>query len=226
MKITLGQTNKKINENLELWKVCIGSHMWGMERPDSDVDYVSIYLMSGDKFLIGTRSNNFFTQDKEKKIDHQRHEIGKCISEIKKMNVNFVWAVMSPIIKSQHRNWLQQLRQLVVENPSKQIFYSVKGMAKNNIKRFIESGEKNTAKYFKKLNQISRSVNFAINYFLYGKFLFEKTSIKTKNELDLLMEKLQRLYEQSNYPDHPNPEPFNKYLKKIRLYSLRLSELI
>jgi len=236
-------------ENLNLWTVNVGSHMWKMETEESDRDLTSAFLMSGDKFLIGTNSNCHFTQDKEKKIDHQRYEIGKVIQQIKKMNVNYVWTIMSPIILCQHRNWLQQLRQLVMENPSKQIYYSIQGMARNNIKRFlteevdkyvefdpqysgynevltIKKPKLSPKKYNKKVNTIGRTIQFGINYLLYGKFIYEKTNIKTKNELDELMIRLQQAFDQSSYPKHPNHKPFDNYLKKIRLYSLKLSKYI
>lgn len=236
-------------ENLNLWTVNVGSHMWKMETNESDRDLTSVFLMSGDKFLIGTNSNCHFTQDKKTKIDHQRYEIGKVIQQIKKMNVNYVWTIMSPIILCQHRNWLQQLRQIVMENPSKQIYYSIQGMARNNIKRFLtdqpvimdkydkdnecyqetitfEKPKLSHKKYKKKLNTIGRTIQFGINYLLYGKFIYEKTNIKTKNELDELMIRLQQAFDQSSYPKHPNPKPFDNYLKKIRLYSLKLSKYI
>ena len=137
------------------------------------------------------------------------------------MNVNFVWAVMSPIIKVDKSNFLQELRQIVTDNKSKQVFWSIQGMARNNIKKFIIDGEVGSRKYKKKLNVIGRTVQFGINYLLYGKFIFEPTDIKTKEELDTLMTRFSFLHGISQYPSKPDPEPFNRFLRKVRLYTLR-----
>jgi len=206
-----------------LFTTNVGSHMWGMQRPDSDKDLATVYMMSGEHFLEGKHPNNHFSQrtdDEGVPVDEQRYEIQHVVNQIKKMNVNFVWAIMSPIILVDKSNFLQELRQIIADNRSKQIYWSIQGMARNNIKKFIERGEIGSRKYKKKLNVIARTIKFGINYLLYGKCIFEATYITTKVELDALMIQLSNAYNASPFPDKPKQEPFDKFLRKLRLYSL------
>ncbi len=194
--------------------------MWGMEHAKSDLDLTKVYAVSAEDFLISRGlGNSHFSQVDG--VDTQSHEIGKIISLLKKMNVNAIWAVMSPLVLEDRQNLIKQLKQIVTDNKSKQVYWSVQGMARNNIRKFIVNGDKKSDKYRKKLNTIARTIQFATNYYLYGKFIFEKTAIKTKQELDSMMLTMQMAFDSSAYPGQPDPEPFDKFLRKVRLYVLR-----
>ena len=40
-------------ENVILWRSVVGSHIWGMNRPDSDIDYYICYAVDPRDFWLG-----------------------------------------------------------------------------------------------------------------------------------------------------------------------------
>jgi predicted nucleotidyltransferase len=205
-------------EKFEVFRTNIGSHMWKMNRPDSDEDIAIVYLANSRDILLTNRIDG--KQTITETLDTTYYELGKVIQELKKGNVNFLWVVMSPIIISEFRNLLKELRQIVAENAAKNCYYSIKGLAKHNIYHFIEKGDQESALYKKKLNVIARTIQFGINILLYGKYLFERTDIQTKNELDDLVIRLDQVYQSSTLPKDPSPEPFDNFLIKWRLWKI------
>lgn len=207
--------------------------MWKMERPDSDWDIGQAYILDSRSFLLGVKSNSHNSKkekgDKDPDIDIiypcetdiQSHEIGKIVAELQRSNVNYIWNVMSPIIIYENRHWLRDLRMIVASNMSKNIFHSIMGMSRHNIYHFIDRGDKDSLIYKKKLNTIGRTIQFGINALLYNKFLFQKTDIHSKEELDELMIRFQSIYAQSQLPAKPDPKPYEEFLIKVRMDHLR-----
>jgi len=204
----------------ELWRTLVGSHMWGMQRPDSDEDIAIITTTStNDVFLEQIHKTK---QYKEENHDITIYELGELIRGLQSGNVNYMWSVMSPCILSQTRNSLSELRQIVSENLSKNYFKAINGMATHNMYHFILHPDKLTAVEFKKkLNTIGRSLQYGINLLLYKKALFQKVDIKDKEELDKMMLNFAEVYKNSDLPEKPSPEPFERYLLKWRMYQFR-----
>lgn len=203
---------------MELFKSIVGSHMWGMNRPDSDIDYNTVWLAPSVDILLGKQIKGKFVQ--ENKIDTTYYELGDVVNQLIKGNVNYIWMVASPVVEFEHDSSKRALYQIFVENMSKAPYHSIMGMSKHNLYHFIERGDRESALYKKKLNVIGRTLQFGINMLLYEKILFEKTQIKTREELDLLVIRLNEAYKGSILPENPNPEPFHKYLLKWRMYDL------
>lgn len=202
-----------------LFSTVVGSHMWRMNHEKSDIDVATLYCMNPKGFLRDRTAKNY--QTKSDDLDEAVYEVSNAIVQLKKMNVNYIWLVTSPIVVAEKSHWLQRLRQIVIENPSKQIYYSVRGLARNNIKDHIEKGDPRSDKYKKKLNTIGRTLKFGIHYLIYNKFVYEKVDIKSADELDELVLKLNRVYAESSLPVHPDPEPFDQYLQDVRSDSFR-----
>jgi len=213
-----------IKNHLELFKTNIGSHMWKMNHPKSDIDVAAVYLMDSRDFLLGKRIKGKQIQHEE--YDYTFYELSMVIEHLIKGNVNYLWAVMSPIILSKYKSALQELRQIVSTNISKNCYNSISGLAKHNIYHFIEKGDRESAKYKKKLNVIGRTLKFGINALTWGKFLFDKVDIQSEDELWELKNKLDAAYKHSTLPEKPNPEPFEKYLIKWRLHKMKIDGLI
>lgn len=210
---------------LELFKTCIGSHMWKMNHDYSDKDVAIIYIADTRDILLGKKIKGKQKYIEESDMDITYYEIGHVIRYLIKGNVNFIWAVMSPIIFNEYKSTLRQLREIVATQISKNIFHSINGLAQHNIYHFIQDKEKDGI-YYKKLNVIARTLKFGINALIWGKYMFEKTSITTEDELYKLKEQLNNAYNTSTLPEKPNREMYERYLIKWRLFKMKLEELI
>lgn len=221
-------------EFFKLFTTVIGSHMWGMEHPDSDLDYAIIYIADSKDILLGKHIRGKQVQDDF--VDRTYYELGHFISNLLKGNCNFMWAVMSPIIEYEYKTSLRELREITSRNLAKNCYNSISGLAKHNIYHFI-TGERHdkTPKreidresllYKKKLNVIGRTLKFGINLLTWEKCLFEKVNIKNEEELWDLKNKLNEAYKNSTLPEKPDKEPFEKYLVKWRLHKMKKEGLI
>lgn len=211
---------------LELFSTQIGSQMWKMNHKNSDIDIGRIDIMDSQSFLLGIKVKGKHKKKNEFNQDVAIQEIGHLIQLLIKGNVNAIWWVMSPLIISQYRYSLNELRQIVAANYSKETYNSVRGLAKHNVYHFIEHGDNESLKYKKKLGIIGRTLMFGINLLIWEKAIFNPVTIKNVEEIDNLLERLNRALEQSKLPEKCNPEPFQNYLIKYRLLKLKLDKLI
>jgi len=203
-----------------------GSHMWNMNRPDSDKDISTVYIVNSEEFIRhGIPKRGKFKQSNV--VDNQIYEIGNVINLlIKDCNVNMVWAVMSPLIENEHNNCLKQLRQILMENMSKKIYYSIEGMTRNNIRDFIMKGDHQSDLYKKKLNVIGRGIQFGINMLIYKKAIFQPIHITHSSQLNDLMLQLMEAFEKTTLPLEIDPKPFEDYLYKWRVKKMEIDEII
>ena len=208
-----------------LFTTVVGSHMWKMEHMYSDLDLATVYMVNSRDSLLGKNIRGEQTFDDETNTDTTFYELGHFIHHLLKGNVNFLWAVMSPIIKADNRSSLKDLRGLVAANLSKASFYSINGLAKHNIYHFIKEKE-HDGLWMKKLNVIGRTLKFGINLLIWGKCLFQKTNIKTEEELWELKAQLNEAFKNSMLPEKPDPKPFEDYLIKHRIKQMRRDKVI
>ena len=212
------------DKKLELFRTNVGSHMWKMNRPDSDVDMCVVYMMNSKDNLLGKHIRGKQTQEGE--IDTVYYELGHMINHLIKGNVNFIWAVMSPIKIQEYKSSLRELREIVMTNLSKNCFNSINGLTKHNIHHFIDKGDRYSKLYQKKLNVIGRTLKFGINLLTWERCLFDKSDIKTDDELWDLKNKLNEAYKNSSLPEKTEREPFEKYLIKWRLHKMKEDGII
>ncbi len=85
-----------------LFVSCVGSHMWGMQSPESDIDLVMIYIAPTKRILRGERIPPTIRQEIAARggevYDTLGWEIGHLINQLIKGNVNAIWYVTSPLI--------------------------------------------------------------------------------------------------------------------------------
>ena len=213
-----------MNNILELFRTNIGSHMWGMEHPKSDIDMAVVYAMDSRDWIIGKKPRGKQVQDGME--DTTFYELDVFITHLLKGNCNYLWAIMSPIMFSKYKSAFVELRQIVATNIAKNCYYSIDGMSRHNIYHFIECGDRYSLKYKKKLNLIGRTLKFGINALLWGKYMFQKTDIKSEEELYDLKIALNNAFLNSTLPEKPDPKPFHDYLVKWRLIKMKLDGLI
>lgn len=210
-----------MSEILSLFTTNVGSHMWKMDHEHSDIDLTTVHIMQSYEFLLGKTMKGRQTFNKITDTDTTFYELGHFINNLKKGNVNFLWAVMSPIIVSDNSVCLKELRQIVATTLSKHTYYSINGLAKHNVYHFIKDVEVKDRKYYKKLNLIGRTLQFGINLLRWNKCMFEKVNIKDKYELYELQNQLNIAFENSKLPNVVNEAPFDSFLIKQRLRQLR-----
>ena len=209
-------------EFLKLFSTQIGSTIWKMTHEGSDIDIGKIDIMDSRSFLLGIRVKGKHKKKDENNLDIQTQEIGHLIDYLIKGNVNAIWVVMSPIIVSQYKSALDELREIVATNYSKETYRSINGLAKHNMYHFIDNGDPESLEYKKKLGIIGRTLLFGINLLLWEKAMFKSVNIKKSSDIDDLLDRLNKALEASTLPEKPNPKPFQDYLIKYRLLKIKL----
>jgi len=206
-----------MSENKELFITNVGSHMWGMNRPDSDIDLFVVYQAPSTDFLIG-KAHASSHRSMNENIDRVSFELGHVVSQLLKGNINYLWGVMSPkIIKDWDR--LQSLRDLTTKNLSKQLYQSVRGLGLHNYKKYIESEKDPTAK---RCTLICRSLNFGIKLLTKGMFSFASMEPCTPKDVPEYLHALDLAYVSSPLPEYPEcKRQMEAWLLDVRLHKLK-----
>ncbi|MDD4448114.1 MAG: nucleotidyltransferase domain-containing protein [Methanothrix sp.] len=217
------------NRMKTLFISCVGSHMWGMNSPESDIDLVMIYiaptrsLLRGEKIMPTVRQQ--ITARGGEIYDTLGWEIGHLINQLIKGNVNAIWYVTSPLLVKP--SILQEeLSALVRANLCRQTFHSIKGMAESQIKSEEKPADK-PGIAGKGYRTALRTINFGIKLLLEGKICFAPV-LSTPGK-EAVMEKLQRLdeaYASSLLPDWPDEDVFRDFLMRQRLEDMVRAENI
>ena len=89
------------NRMKNLFISCVGSHMWGMQNEESDIDLVMIYIAPTRSILRGERIPSTIRQEIAARggeiYDTLGWEIGHLINQLIKGNVNAIWYATSPL---------------------------------------------------------------------------------------------------------------------------------
>jgi len=83
-------------EGRMLLRTEVGSHMWRMNRPNSDDDYFEVYLGSTRHILLGGSFRLTQGRDELGRLDWSCHELGVMVEQLIKGNINFIIGVNSP----------------------------------------------------------------------------------------------------------------------------------
>jgi predicted nucleotidyltransferase len=205
-----------------LFRTEVGSNMWGMKRPDSDVDEMVVYQQDIKEILSGYAIERARPQKVTVKNgvewDTQYMEIGHLINLLIKGNVNALWTVTTPVIL-QDSNVLEDLKYLVYGNGiTKASYQSIRGIAHSQL---LDSERRKTSpKMFpnKSLKTSLRSVVFGINMMNTGtlKFLPIQHEV-TESEVKDAFLRFDDAYAQSKLPEKPDEALFRKFLYEVRI---------
>ena len=208
------------NRMKNLFISCVGSHMWGMQIQESDIDLVMIYIAPTRAILRGERISPTVRQQITARggeiYDTLGWEIGHLINQLIKGNINAIWYVTSPLI-IKPSIIQEELSALVEANLCRKTYHSVKGMAQSQIKSEEKPGE-NPRTTGKGYRTAQRTINFGIKLLLEGKICFAP-ALRTPGAEEI-MEKLQQLeeaYEASPLPDRPDEDAFREFLLRLRM---------
>lgn len=170
---------------MNLWMSVVGSHAWGLEKPDSDLDVIVVYqatrreiLLSRiprakvvDKMPVDEFEKQFCPLSqlgvscRPESVDVTKWEIGMLVGQLKKGNLNALWAVLTPLVNAIEREVFSPLWALISSNPRpSRTWPSVKGIAYNS---------RRTGATKKKLEMIMRVLYQFEAYMKTGKMFFE-----------------------------------------------------
>jgi hypothetical protein len=210
------------NRMKNLFINCVGSHMWGMENEESDIDLVMIYIAPTRSILRGERIRSTIRQEVVARggevYDTLGWEIGHLINQLIKGNVNAVWYVTSPLhVKPSPTQ--EELSRLVQANLCRETYQSIKGMAESQIKS--ETGAGASRKPGKGYRTALRTINFGIALLSEARICFAPVLHTPKaGEVSEKMKQLEEAYESSRLPDLPDEDAFRDYLMRLRLLDL------
>lgn len=189
-----------------LFKTNVGSHMWKMNNEDSDLDVFECYILETREILKGRVPTSHFTQDIENKIDTQRQEISKVTSEIIKSNLNYIGYIFSPIVL-EGNEFLERYRILARRVISKQVYFSVRGMAYHNYRKYHdEVGDKLDER---KWNKIVRVLKFGTTLMRTGEIEFSPITGCSIDCYDYWLNALDDAKEIGELQYEPNEEDVN-----------------
>jgi hypothetical protein len=219
--IDLREMEQTNNSRMEtLFVSCVGSHMWNMQSPESDIDLVMIYIAPTRSILRGERIPPTVRQEIAARggevYDTLGWEIGHLINHLIKGNVNAIWYVSSPlIIKPSHIQ--EELSFLVQANLCRETYHSIKGMAESQIK----SEEKPAKRPGKGYRTALRTINFGITLLKEGRICFAPI-LHTPGAGEVMekMLQLEEAYAASSLPDLPDEDVFREFLLRLRLEEL------
>ena len=227
-----------------LFTSVVGSHMWKMNRPDSDIDLNMVYAVVPEDILAGDnvqRSFQFTVVINERTFDVHTYEIGHLIHLLAKGNVNAIWAACSPLkdardagvsmpreIIDNHFDGVSglggriqtRLDELVRANLSRESYHSIRGMAHSQ----LLDAEKHPERALKTLKSCVRTCNFGIKLLTEGELVFDpvkETKQMGSNFHRLFpsrsIQMLDEAYKNSPLPDRPDEKRFRSFLLDVRI---------
>lgn len=207
-----------------LFSANVGSHMWKMDHEKSDFDVLSVFVFPTEDILLGKKPNN--KSRKYGNIDEQLMEVGHFIEQLKKCNINAIWCMLSPTEVFDPCGLYKELRYIVERNLSQLVFNSLNGLARSNMKKFVDKADHESAKYKKKSNIIARTLNFGIKLLRYAEYDFNPYHVDKEEDLHDMLLELERAKNFSCLPEKPNfPEEYDKFLLNIRYNNILINEL-
>jgi predicted nucleotidyltransferase len=210
-----------------LFVTTVGSHMWAMQTPASDLDLMVIYQESTRDILEGrlihkTKPDRTFERDGVT-VDQKEQEIGHLVNKLIDGNVNAIWTVCTPIIIQDHP-YLQTLRRITEQNLSKASYTSIKGMAVSQFKDHTKRA--GVMPIGKALKTTWRTCVFGQMLLLAKKIQFKSAPLEevTVSDVEWILNGLEYAYNESTLPERPDEKPFRDFLFNIRIDELTRRE--
>lgn len=179
-----------------IFESTIGSHIWKMNTPVSDIDIFRIYMANPRDILLHKPIQAKFIPNTDMDITY--HEISEVTNQLIKSNINFIIGVFSPIIEKQIPKF-GEYKYFARKVITSQMFHSVHGMALSNYKKYGEDMPE--ARY----NKILRTVDFCINFMSRRSFAFEPFTGGNKQVFEDKIRILEDMYENFGGFDKPDP---------------------
>jgi len=184
-------------KKIYLFESVIGSHIWGMDTPKSDVDIFRCYIGDSADILLGNKPENKNFMELNI-LDIQESELQTVIEQLIINNYNYLVYVFSPVTRWDSNGIKEKLKKYAERCLSKHCFDSIHGLALSNYKKYIESNKDNTER---RCNIICRTLQFGITLLNEGKVEFKPFVGGNKDKILELLEKLDKAKNNSKLPD-------------------------
>ena len=208
-----------MDENV-LFVTIVGSHVWNMNTPESDTDYMIVFqqptydILSGRALEMNRPQKKYVDTENR---DLQYMEIGHLVNLLIKGNVNAIWAVTTPII-TQDSPVLRDLRDITIKNLSRMSYASIRGMA---ISQYNDNEKRPKMPSNKAYKTCLRTLNFGVTLFDTGKIVFAPvTHVVGQTEILERFDDLSDAYERTTLPERPNEQEFRNFLYDLRVWEL------
>ena len=200
----------------ELFTTIVGSHVWKMNTPKSDLDIATVRVEPTVDILKNIANiKTTFVPGVE---DKTSYEIGPLIEGLIKCNIDSMKMVISPIpAVYELEMYRKELCTIIYNNISKDIFNSTHGLGSGNYKKYIIG--RNEIDNPKRINTICRTLQFGITALETGKLKFEPY-YGTIEEIPEMLRDIQVARINSSLPEHSDPNPFREFLYNIRIKEL------
>lgn len=201
-----------------LWVMNVGSHLWGMNRPDSDLDLFECYVAPTRDILSGRTAPGGAHFSQKDGIDLQSHEVGKWVDMLLKMNLNYLIGLFSPLIyQEDNPRKRMELRHIIENGLSQQAYYPIRGMVQQNFRKYVESGADTSER---RLNKIARVAAFGVLLLTERRLVFNAYSGSTVEDIRRFLELLDVAKRQSPLPEFTPTETVEaarNWLMHVRL---------
>jgi hypothetical protein len=219
----------------------VGSHAWGMNRPDSDVDIFEVYqtptkdILGFEAAPLGGKERTGLTPAKVP-YDWSSFEVGHHIKELVKGNVNHLVALFSPYtLQDWHKtsdikpsSYVKNTLQAMIRaSPSKNIYNSLNGMIMGNMNKYFGPSMipplsvRSPELAAKKLAQMRRMLNWGIRVLEKNDYQLCPCDTFEANDVDLRITKelwyaFQDTWAGSNLTADRDPTSFENFLIDLR----------
>ena len=202
---------------MELFVTNVGSHMWQMNHPGSDVD-LFVAVLAPTKSILRGEFNDQSKVEYSGPTDRQYHELGRIVDQVLRNNWNYLSGVMSPIIV---KEWprLTELRRLATMNYSKRAYHSIKGLAEHNYQKYIINERDDSVK---RCNTIARTIIMGSKLLREGIIEYRPITGTSPKDIPKFIDELDLALKESTLPENPEHEDeFREFLFDVRLSSLK-----
>jgi predicted nucleotidyltransferase len=204
-----------------------GSFMWAMQNftddhGTSDHDLIVIYRASTKDILKGRSINSTLPCKHHIMIDGQEYdfsylEIGHFCHQLKKGNVNMIWALLSPLVVYK-QPVMHVLHDIISQVHTADIVSSGIGMTLSQLKDVTKRAEQRSPE--KSLKTAYRTANFVLNHLTTGKFEFEPVLFDvTETDVMDLIDDIKTLELNDDYDKMPT-ESIEQWIYQLRVVSL------
>jgi len=206
-----------LDQMMELFVTNVGSHMWQMNHPGSDVD-LFVAVLAPTKSILRGEFNDQSKVEYSGPTDRQYHELGRIVDQVLRNNWNYLSGVMSPIIV---KEWprLTELRRLATMNYSKRAYHSIKGLAEHSYQKYIINERDDSVK---RCNTIARTIIMGSKLLREGIIEYRPITGTSPKDIPKFIDELDLALKESTLPENPEHEDeLREFLFDVRLSSLK-----